>query len=131
MVSHESLYGLLGVARLPGPARTWATDTLNARTARHYDKVLCTTAWAGEEFDRLGVPNVVRVPLGVDLELFHPGRHDAGLRARHAWPEQALLVHCGRLSPEKRPGRSIDALAALRCAGVDAVLVVAGGGPLR
>jgi len=35
------------------------------------------------------------------------------------------------LSPEKRPGRSVDALATLREQGVDAVLVVAGDGPLR
>ena len=42
-----------------------------------------------------------------------------------------LLVHCGRLSAEKQPRRSLAALAALRAAGVPAVLVVAGGGPLR
>jgi alpha-1,6-mannosyltransferase len=40
-------------------------------------------------------------------------------------------VHCGRLSQEKRPERSVDALIALRRRGVDAVLVVAGDGPLR
>jgi alpha-1,6-mannosyltransferase len=42
-----------------------------------------------------------------------------------------LIVHCGRLSPEKRPQRSVDALARLRASGVPAVLVVAGDGPLR
>jgi alpha-1,6-mannosyltransferase len=42
-----------------------------------------------------------------------------------------LLVHCGRLSVEKRVDRSIDALAALCDAGVDARLVVVGEGPLR
>jgi alpha-1,6-mannosyltransferase len=131
MVSHESLHGLLGVAGLPGAARRWATDRLNARTAHQYDTVLCTTAWAAAEFDRLGVDNVVRVPLGVDLELFHPRRRDPALRRRYARPEQVLLVHCGRLSVEKRPGRSVDALASLRSAGVDAVLVIAGDGPLR
>ena len=42
-----------------------------------------------------------------------------------------LLVHCGRLSVEKRVDRSIDALAAFYHAGVDARLVVVGEGPLR
>jgi alpha-1,6-mannosyltransferase len=35
------------------------------------------------------------------------------------------------LSAEKRPGRSLNALAALRKAGIPAVLAVAGSGPLR
>ncbi|HYA52191.1 MAG TPA: glycosyltransferase [Streptosporangiaceae bacterium] len=53
------------------------------------------------------------------------------LRRRYAAPGEVLIVHCGRLSVEKRPHRSIDALARLRAAGVPAVLVVAGDGPLR
>ncbi|MFC7586753.1 glycosyltransferase [Nonomuraea antimicrobica] len=40
-------------------------------------------------------------------------------------------MHCGRLYPEKRPDRSVLALAELHRAGVPAVLVVAGDGPLR
>jgi alpha-1,6-mannosyltransferase len=40
-------------------------------------------------------------------------------------------VHCGRLSVEKRADRSIDAVAELCAAGVDARLVVVGDGPLR
>lgn len=131
MVSHESLYGLLGVVGLGGAPRRWLADRLNARTAAQYGTVVCTTAWAAEEFERLGRGTVVRVPLGVDLDFFHPGRRDPALRSRYATPDQVLIVHCGRLSPEKRPDRSIDALAALRSTGVDAVLVVAGDGPLR
>ena len=67
----------------------------------------------------------------MDLELFNPSRHDPSLRARYAEPGQVLLVHCGRLSQEKRPERSLEALIALRRRGVDAVLVIAGDGPLR
>jgi alpha-1,6-mannosyltransferase len=76
------------------------------------------------------VANLARVPLGVDLDLFHPERHDATLRARYAEPHEALLVHCGRLSPEKKPQRSIRALACLRERGVPARLLVIGAGPL-
>jgi alpha-1,6-mannosyltransferase len=40
-------------------------------------------------------------------------------------------VHCGRLSAEKKPQRSLNTLATLRAAGLPARLVVAGDGPLR
>ncbi|MGC9670999.1 glycosyltransferase [Planosporangium sp. 12N6] len=131
MVSHESLTGLLGVAGLPEPAARRLADLFNARSARGYDRIVCTTAWAAEEFRRIAAPNLVEVPLGVDLDLFHPGARDDALRARYARPDQLLIVHCGRLSTEKEPGRSVAALAALYRDRVDAVLVVAGDGPLR
>jgi alpha-1,6-mannosyltransferase len=131
MVSHESLRGLLSMAGLPGPFARYLADRVNARTVRRYDTVVCTTAWASEEFDRFGAANIRRVPLGVDLELFHPDRYDPDLRDRLAGPDQVMLVHCGRLSMEKRPTRSVQALARLCAAGIDAVLVVAGDGPLR
>jgi alpha-1,6-mannosyltransferase len=125
MVSHESLAALLGP--VGGPV----ADALNRRTARTYQQVICTTGWAAEEFDRIGAANVVRVPLGVDLETFAPHRRSEDVRARHAAPGETLLVHCGRLSPEKRPSRSLRTLATLRAAGLRARLVVAGEGPLR
>jgi alpha-1,6-mannosyltransferase len=131
MVSHESLRGLLATSKLDSGLGRWLADRLNRATAAAYDCVVCTTRWASEEFERLGVGNLVRAPLGVDLDLFHPGRYDDIVRSRFAKPDQILLIHCGRLSYEKRPRRSIDALADLRAGGVDAVLVVAGDGPLR
>jgi alpha-1,6-mannosyltransferase len=131
MVSHESLTGLLAVAGLPPSLRRSFADRLNARTARSFDSVVCTTAWAADEFHRIGAPNLVSAPLGVDLTLFTPERFDPELRSRYAGPNQVLIVHCGRLSTEKRPDRSLTALIELRAAGVDAVLVVAGSGPLR
>jgi alpha-1,6-mannosyltransferase len=131
MVSHESLAGLLAMAGLRGAPGRWVTDRLNARTAAAYDRVVCTTGWAAGEFRRLGVTNLAEVPLGVDLTLFHPRRYNRALRRRYARPGQVLLVHCGRLSPEKCPERSIAALAELRRDGVDAVMVVAGDGPQR
>ena len=74
---------------------------------------------------------MVQVPLGVDLATFSPGRRDADLRAALARSGEALLVHCGRLSPEKHPERSIDTVAALHRAGHRVRLVVAGDGPRR
>jgi alpha-1,6-mannosyltransferase len=131
MVSHDSLAGLMAMFSPPGVPAARLADRFNRRTASSYDVVVCTTAWAAAEFRRLGVPNLLQVPLGVDLGCFHPGRRDEDLHARLAPAGQALLVHCSRLSPEKRPQRAIGALAELRRRGLPAVLVVAGDGPQR
>jgi alpha-1,6-mannosyltransferase len=120
MVSHESLAAL--VSFTPAPART--ADVLNRRTAASYDTIVCTTGWAAAEFERIGARNVVRAPLGVDLSAFTPVER----RVRDA---EVRLVHCGRLSAEKKPQRSLTTLATLRAAGVPARLVIAGDGPLR
>jgi alpha-1,6-mannosyltransferase len=137
MVSHESVTALLKLT-LPklrllkltrlGLDRAVA-DWLNRRTARAYHRVICTTGWAAAEFGRISAGNVVPVPLGVDLDTFSPkvGR----VRTRYVGQGQILLVHCGRLSAEKRPQRSLTTLATLRAAGLPVRLVVAGDGPLR
>lgn len=130
MISHERLDRLLGQV-LPGPAARRAADVANRRTAQNYDIVVCTTQFAREEFERIDVENVELVPLGVDLDMFRPDRHDTRLRTDLAATEYPLLVHCGRLSVEKRVDRSIAAVSALRRRGVDARLIVAGDGPRR
>jgi alpha-1,6-mannosyltransferase len=120
MVSHESLVALFGQVRIGRHAADW----LNRRTARGYQRIICTTGWAASEFERIGARNLVRVPLGVDLTTFR-------VRPRPAPGGQVLLVHCGRLSAEKKPQRSLNTLASLRAHGRAARLVVAGDGPLR
>lgn len=130
MISHERLDRLVGQV-LPSRLARSVADLANRRTAADYDAVVCTTAFAREEFDRIGARNVATVPLGVDLDQFHPRRHSVDVRRRWARPEQTLLVHCGRLSVEKHVHRSIDTISALRDSGTDARLVVVGEGPLR
>ncbi|MBB5780882.1 glycosyltransferase [Nonomuraea jabiensis] len=100
-------------------------------TARGALTVVCTTGWAAAEFARLGVPNLVRVPLGVDLATFSPSASTPACAP--AWPRGARRCWCTAAAcpPEKRPDRSIRALAELRRRGVPAVLAVAGDGPLR
>jgi alpha-1,6-mannosyltransferase len=121
MVSHESLAALVSFTPAFTPAPGRAADWLNRRTAASYDTIVCTTGWAAAEFERIGARNVVRAPLGVDLRAFRPSA---------SW-EPRLLVHCGRLSAEKKPQRSLTTLATLRAAGLPARLVIAGDGPLR
>ena len=137
MVSHESAAALLSRFLGNTPARFQAdflADFLNRRTAAAYDRVVCTTSWAAAEFRRIGASNLVQVPLGVDLSVF--ARSAASGRSPLAWSpvacdEGVLLVHCGRLSPEKEPQRSLRTLAGVLAAGVPARLAVAGDGPLR
>ena len=113
MVSHESLAALLPLV----------SDGLNRRTARCYDQVLCTTRWAAREFERIGATNLVHAPLGVDLDTFRPLPTEKRAHID--------LVHCGRLSAEKKPDRSLTTLATLRAAGLPVRMVMAGDGPLR
>lgn len=131
VISHERLDRLLTQFLLPDGAAHRLADAANARMAAAYDTVVCTTSFARAEFERIGAGNVAQVPLGVDLAMFSPRHHDAGLRDALACGADALLVHCGRLSPEKHPERSIDTVAALRDAGHRVRLVVAGDGPRR
>jgi alpha-1,6-mannosyltransferase len=131
VISHERLDRLLEQFLLPGPtARRWA-DVANRRMAAGYGTVVCTTAFAAEEFTRIGARNVLQVPLGVDLDAFCPSRRDVALRDRLVGAAEHLLVHCGRLSAEKHVERSVDTVAALHQAGHRVRLVVAGDGPKR
>jgi alpha-1,6-mannosyltransferase len=130
MVSHDSLAGLMKMFGPPVVPVSRIADRLNRASAASYDVIACTTAWAAAEFRRLGTPNLVQVPLGVDLSCFHPRHRDESLRSGLAPAGGALLIHCSRLSPEKRPERALGALAELLRRGVPAVLVIAGDGPL-
>ncbi len=135
VVSHERLDRLLNLWT-PRPLRgvlpvRAAADRSNAALARSFDTVVTTTAWAGEEFRRIGATNLRRIPLGVDLDRFHPDRYDISLRRAFARDSEVLLVHASRLSPEKRGDTAVDALAELVRRGVPARLVIAGDGPTR
>ncbi|MEU2496356.1 glycosyltransferase [Streptomyces sp. NPDC007883] len=131
MVSHETADGVLRTWGVPGALAERTADRLNRRSAWSYARIVCTTEWAEREFVRIGARNVVRAPLGVELDRCRPGRRSRVLRARYAEGADVLLLLCSRLSVEKRPGMALDALARLRGGGVRAALVVAGEGPLR
>jgi alpha-1,6-mannosyltransferase len=131
VISHERLDRLLTQFLLPAATARRVADVANARMAAAYDTVVCTTGFARAEFDRIGAVNVAQVPLGVDLTAFSPTHRDADLRERLAAGARILLVHAGRLSPEKHPERSVDTVAALHRAGASVRLVVAGDGPRR
>jgi alpha-1,6-mannosyltransferase len=86
----------------------------------------------------LGVTHAVCVPLGVDLETFHPRQRSEPVRARFLDGETGggsgsglLFIYVGRLDSEKRPDIVLEAFARVRAAMPDAALVLAGAGGLR
>lgn len=126
--SHETLVGL---ARqyFPFPL-TPIIDWHNKRLAQRFNFVIATTAFAALEFEKLEIENLVRVPLGVNLEVFSPNKRDQELRVELLKGSEVLLVHCGRLSREKNPARSIETLQLLIDRGIKARLIYVGIGPL-
>jgi alpha-1,6-mannosyltransferase len=122
VIAHERVDGILrAFTPLGARGAQLAADLHNATTAAHFDRVVTTTRFAGQEFARIGIPTH-HVPLGVDLEQFRPATRPSG--------RVPLLVLCSRLSREKRPDLAIEALRVLHLVGCPARLVVAGSGPL-
>lgn len=129
--AHERLDGVLRTfSRGLLPSQTVA-DCWNQVTASRFDRIVASTQFAGGEFDRINVP-FARIPLGVDLQVFHPDRARPGLRDDLVHDSnEILIIMCTRLSREKRPEVGIDVIRELRKRGVKARLVILGDGPRR
>jgi alpha-1,6-mannosyltransferase len=79
----------------------------------------------------MGVAAAQCVPLGVELDTFHPSRRDESLRAQlGVGSDGLLLVYAGRLDAERQPDVVLEAVALLRNE-IDVHIVMAGDGPLR
>ena len=129
--AHERADGILA-ANLPAWLQRLVSieamaDWHNRGTHKRFTTVVCTTEFARAEFTRAGLA-AVKVPLGVDLERFHPRNASAEARATVATPEERLLLMAARLSKEKRPELAIDAVRVLTERGERVRLVSAGTG---
>ena len=128
LISHERL-DAIAAARYPvltrtcGRTLTAALRKRSRRLAKDFDAVVVASAFAQEEFSAIGAP-AHRIPLGVDLEVFHPAVSQTPV----ASDGSARLVYVGRLSPEKNPGAPIGAVRQLVADGVDVRLDVYGTG---
>jgi len=123
VVSHERLDRWLRQWLSPRLPLDRLADRSNTALAEAFDSVVCTTAWAEQEFTRLGLGSVRRVPLGVDLSRFAVGTGGTA-------PGGLALVLASRLSKEKRPDLAVAAAAELARRGHRVRLSVAGTGPL-
>ena len=128
--SHETLRGLANRFLPAWLPRKALVNWHNKRLAKSFDHVIATTEFAAAEFREIGTKNLVKIPLGVDLVNFSPDNRSLIFKQELLKGSQVLLVHCGRLSPEKEPQRSIEALTELRARGIDARLVIVGIGPM-
>ncbi len=99
-----------------------------------YDKIICPTKSCYEKFKKMGMDNVVHIPLGVDLQVFQPKKRSGDKRVRFfhpaEWggqydcrgtpfvidafqrlndPDTELLIHC-RHSHDVQEGKNIKIL---------------------
>ncbi len=79
-----------------------------------------------------GFERVVQLRRAVDTQLFDPGKRDPGLR--RAWSPQGdalVVIHVGRIAPEKNLPLAVQAFRALQGRAPDARFVWVGDGPAR
>lgn len=122
LFSHERLDAMVSLrtGRQLGVAA--GVGALYKLLGRAYDAIVVTSRYAADEFAELTTP-LVRIPLGVDLDTFHPSRgrsDDDGV---------LKLVHAGRLSREKSPHLAVATAVELHERGVPVRLDVYGIGP--
>jgi glycosyltransferase involved in cell wall biosynthesis len=103
---------------------------------RHFhNKTDCTmvpTTSLQQELEQDGYKNVLVVSRGVDAELFHPSKRNAGLRAQWgATDDIPVAILVSRLAPEKNLHVVVQAFEAMREANPDTLLVMVGDGPAR
>lgn len=100
---HSDLPRLMGDRFGTGVARR--LERYVANLYGRFDRVLAPCRSMAERLQQWGVPNVHLQPLGVDLDTFHPKRHDPRLRDTLGLrPETRLLIFAGRNSREKNIG---------------------------
>lgn len=85
-----------------------------ARLYRRFDAVYTLNLSMQNKLTSLGVEQIDLLPLGVDLNVFHPGRRDMSIRQQMGVaPHEPLLVYAGRIDEEKRARTVLDAFQLL------------------
>lgn len=96
----------------------WAEPTVRRRWARlfrRFDQVVAPSRHIAERLAFAGVPHVRVQPLGVDTDLFHPGRADReGLRRQLGLSaDTRILIFAGRAAREKNIDVLLQTIARL------------------
>jgi glycosyltransferase involved in cell wall biosynthesis len=80
--------------------------------------------------EALGFERVAIVGRGVDTQLFNPARRSGRLRAAWGCDEgDTVVLHVGRIAPEKNLGLFVDAALEMRAIDPKARVVLVGDGP--
>lgn len=124
-ISHERLDATFVqiLPRVPSQVRHSLTQFVSRRVVENADLVVACSRFAAAEF--APEPKLRVVPLGVDLDFFHPGPSDND----RAGPVRLICV--SRLSPEKRPDLAVSTLAEMLLRGYPTTLTMLGTGPLE
>lgn len=94
------------------------------------DAMFAATPAQAARLASYGIADATVVPLGVDLECFHPRHRSSAVRQAHGVSESsALLAYAGRLDTEKHVHLLLDAFALLQVE--NPVLLLLGEGPQR
>ena len=112
----------------------WAAAPAQKRWAKFYsrfDRVIAPSRYIAERLAESGVPRVAVQPLGVDTEIFHPGRGDPEMVRRDLGlePDTRLLVFAGRPAREKNLETLVEAVE--RLGEPYRLLLIAAGANLR
>lgn len=107
-------------------------DRYVRRLRRVFFGALAASRAAVRELERAGFERIIQVPLGVDLEHFHPRRRAAAAdtRRRMGLPDGPLAMFVGRFAREKELQLVLDAWPAVE-AKSGAALALVGDGPSR
>lgn len=113
----------------------WLRKPILGYLRKFHNRTLCTmvpTEAMRAELAAIGFRRLRVVARGVDTALFDPARRCDDLRARWgAGPNDPVLLHVGRLAPEKNLGTLLAAYDAARARNPRARLVLVGDGPER
>jgi alpha-1,6-mannosyltransferase len=108
----------------------WAEKPVRKHWAtlyREFDQVLAPSHYIAGRLAEAGVENPIAVPLGVDIDVFHPSHGDRETLRRELGlsPDKRLLVFAGRPAREKRLDVLVEAIEEL---GDPYVLLLVGAG---
>jgi len=138
LLSHERLSDMFAMRTGLDTTSKVSIALLNRILVRSFDTIVVTSRYAEEEFATAaaGVDcPMVRVPLGVDLDIFGPAARessdDVAASTRGDITRPLRLVHFGRLSREKSPHLAVATAVELHRRGVPLQLDVYGDGPHR
>ena len=132
---HSHFPALIGGSRRPvPPLRALARDAAwwyARRMDRRVSATIAASRFVADDLEKAGIPNVVRIPLGVDLEHFTPERRGNAAAVRQTWhlpPDGPLITFVGRFAHEKELDVLMDAWPAIQRR-TGASLIMAGDGP--
>ena len=114
----------------------WLRPTVSKYIGRFHRRSLRTYTPSGPakaDLRRLGIDHVEVWGRGVDVQTFSPTRRSESLRESYGINDAFVLLHVGRLAPEKGVERIVEAFRLARDLVPDGArrlrLVLAGGGP--